>query len=109
MAATKSRRCDVETREPTKKQGAKMISKSLVLMALLAAGPVHDTHDADAAAYQGTSAGVRYYDFDDDSIEGEILSADGVNVLARRGARHASMIDIRSHFINELHRIALDL
>jgi hypothetical protein len=85
------------------------MSKSLVLMALLTAGPVHETYDADAAAYQGTTAGVRYYDFDDDSVEGELLSADGVNVLARRGARHASMIDIRSHFIYELHRIALNI
>jgi hypothetical protein len=85
------------------------MSKSLILMALLTTGPVHDTNDADAAAYQGSTAGVRYYDFEDDSIEGEILSADGINVVARRGARHASMIDIRAHFIVELHRIALNL
>jgi hypothetical protein len=85
------------------------MSKSLVLMALLTAGPVDSHYDADAAAYQGTASGVRYYDFDDDHIEGELLSADGVNVVARTGARHASMIDIRSHFIWELHRIALDI
>jgi hypothetical protein len=85
------------------------MTKTLILMALLTAGPVHDTHDADAAAYQGTTAGVRYYDFEDDSVEGELLSADGINVLARRGARHASMIDIRAHFITELHRIALNI
>lgn len=86
------------------------MSKVLLLTAVLtAAGPTDDVHDADAAAYQGTSAGMRYYDFDDDSVEGEVLSADGMNVLSRRGVRHASMIDLRSHFIVELHRITLDL
>jgi hypothetical protein len=86
------------------------MSKALILSALLtAAGPVDEIYDADVAAYQGTTQGVRYYDFDDDSIEGEILSADGLNVVSRRGARHASLIDIRSHFIVELYRISLDL
>ena len=86
------------------------MSKFLVLSALLStAAPTHEIRDADAAAYQGTSGGVRYYDFDDDSVEGELLSAEGLNVMSRRGTRHASMIDIRSHFTWELHRLSLDI
>lgn len=77
------------------------------LLAALNAAP-DNVPDADAAAYEGTKSGVRYYDFADDDIEGEILSPDGANVYTRGNIRHASMITIRPHFIVELHRLALD-
>ena len=49
----------------------------------------------------------RYY-FDDDDVEGEVLSADGALVAGRQTARHASLISIRSHFIDQLYKLALD-
>jgi predicted lipoprotein with Yx(FWY)xxD motif len=46
------------------------------------AQPGNDT-DADEAARTGEEGGVTVYDFDDDNVDGEILSPDGANVNAR--------------------------
>jgi hypothetical protein len=64
--------------------------------------------DADTAAYDGHRDGVTYYDFDDDSIEGEVLSPEGAVIHSRTRLRHASLLNIRPHFIEELTWLALD-
>lgn len=65
--------------------------------------------DADAAAMKGDEGGTTVYDFDDDNVDGEILSPDGANVNSRARVKHASLINIRPHFLPELIALALDI
>lgn len=65
--------------------------------------------DADEAAKKGNEGGVTVYDFDDDNVDGEILSPDGANVNSRARVKHASLINIRPHFLPELIALALDV
>jgi len=61
------------------------------------------------AAGPGGAAGnsVQYkqktvYDFDDDTVEGDMVRPDGEFVDSRRGAKHSSLIKIRENFIPEM-------
>lgn len=65
--------------------------------------------DADAAAMKGNSGGTTVYDFDDDDVDGEVLSPEGANLSSRGRSKHASMITIRPHFIPELIKMANDI
>lgn len=73
--------------------------------------------DKGAAAPAGAAAapaggapaagGVQYkqktvYDFDDDTVEGDLVRPDGEFVDSRRGAKHSSLIKIRENFIPEM-------
>jgi hypothetical protein len=83
----------------------------LTLLALFTLGAgvaVAPQPDADAAARVGEHRGTTIYDFDDDNVEGEVLSPDGANVSSRSRVKHASLIEIRPHFMPELIRMALD-
>ncbi len=85
------------------------MSTTLALLAAIALGfaPASD-QDADAAAYTGSANGTNYYEFGDDSIDGEVLSAEGANIESRPNVRHRSLITLRPHFIPELTTLALD-
>lgn len=55
----------------------------------------------------GTVNGVQYkqktvYDFDDDTVEGDLVRPDGELVDSRRAAKHSSLIKIRENFIPEM-------
>ena len=65
--------------------------------------------DADAAAFQGAEGGVSVYDFDDDNVDGEILKPEGANISSRGRVKHASLINIRPHFLRELINLARDV
>ena len=66
--------------------------------------------DADNSANKGKgSAGSTVYDFDDDNVDGELLSPEGANVASRGRTKHASLITIRPHFIPELIKMANDV
>ena len=66
--------------------------------------------DADAAAMSGSNGeGVTVYDFEDDDVDGEVLSPEGANLSSRGRSKHASMITIRPHFIPELIKMANDI
>ncbi len=82
----------------------------LLALALVGPGaaPTND-QDADQAALVGTQGDVRVYDFEDDTVEGEVLSPEGANIASRGRVKHASLIEIRPHFIRELVRLADDL
>ncbi len=65
--------------------------------------------DADSAAFQGEEGGVTVYDFEDDNVDGEVLRPEGANLSSRRGTKHASLINIRPHFLRELINLARDV
>lgn len=65
--------------------------------------------DADEAARRDGEGGVTAYDFDDDNVDGEILSPNGANISSRGRVKHASLINIRPHFLPELINLALDV
>ncbi|MCY1061026.1 hypothetical protein [Nannocystis sp. SCPEA4] len=73
------------------------------------AAPASD-QDADSAANKGKGgSGTTVYDFDDDNVDGELLSPEGANVASRGRTKHASLITIRPHFIPELIKMANDV
>lgn len=89
-----------------------MLTLSLAAVLSVSTGapaPAPTQQDADEAARVGTVGGVTVYDFEDDSVEGELLSPEGANLTARGRAKHASLIEIRPHFIPELIRMSYDL
>lgn len=62
---------------------------------------------APAAGGAPAGNGVQYkqktvYDFDDDTVEGDLVRPDGEFVDSRRGAKHSSLIKIRENFIPEM-------
>ena len=66
--------------------------------------------DADASALKGKGKdGSSVYVFDDDSIEGEILRPEGVNLNSRGKSAIASLITIRQMFISELIQLSNDI
>ena len=82
-------------------------SAAFLLSATAWAAPAQD---ADAAAMAGTNnEGVTVYDFEDDDVDGEVLSPEGANLSSRGRSKHASMITIRPHFIPELIKMANDV
>ncbi|MCA9693244.1 MAG: hypothetical protein R3A51_07260 [Nannocystaceae bacterium] len=73
------------------------------------AAPASDS-DADSSANQGkNNAGTTVYDFEDDNVDGELLSPEGANIASRGATKHASLITIRPHFIPELIKMAQDV
>jgi hypothetical protein len=94
-----------------------MRSVTLALAALVALGGVAYAQNAPAPAPAPAGAaagapaaggtGVQYkaktvYDFDDDTVEGDLVRPDGEMVDTRRGAKHSSLIKIRENFIPEM-------
>ncbi|PRP91769.1 hypothetical protein ENSA5_53500 [Enhygromyxa salina] len=90
----------------------KLIKPTLAFTAafLLSATAWAAPADADASAMAGTNGeGVTVYDFEDDDVDGEVLSPEGANLSSRGRSKHASMITIRPHFITELVKMANDI
>jgi hypothetical protein len=81
---------------------------TLLISSTAFAGPASDS-DADASAQRGAQSGTTVYDFEDDDVDGEILSPDGANISSRGRNKHASLISVRPHFIPELIEMALDI
>ena len=65
--------------------------------------------DADETARKASKGGATVYDFEDDSVEGEVLSPDGALINGRVRGKHANMITIKPHFIPQLIRLANDV
>jgi hypothetical protein len=91
------------------------MKKFTIALAMLMALSVGVAHAQDAAPAAGGAAapagaagsGVQYkqktvYDFDDDTVEGDLVRPDGEFVDSRRGAKHSSLIKIRENFIPEM-------
>lgn len=80
----------------------------LLLAGTAQAGP-EGTPDADSAAFSGEEGGVAVYDFEDDNVDGEVLRPEGANLSSRGSLKHASLINIRPHFLRELINLARDV
>ena len=62
---------------------------------------------AGAAPAGGGPGGVAYkqktgYDFDDDTVEGDLVRPDGEMIDSAKSAKHSSLIKIRENFIPEM-------
>ena len=55
------------------------------------------------------SGKVKVYDFSGDTIEGDLIKPEGLDVNARDFAKHSSLIRIRKDFIAEILKSAEDL
>lgn len=93
-----------------------MFKRMIVLSAFVFAASLSATSfaapagDADAAALTGkNNEGVTVYDFEDDDVDGEVLSPEGANLSSRGRSKHASLITIRPHFIPEMVKMANDI
>ncbi len=85
------------------------IMTPVLTLALALFAPASD-QDADEAALVGKDAsGTTIYDFEDDNVEGEVLSPEGANIASRGRVKHASLIKIRPHFLPELIKMANDV
>jgi len=87
---------------------AAALAATLALAPTASAAP-SDTDADEAARVGGGDGGTTVYDFDDDNVDGEILSPDGANVNSRARVKHASLITIRPHFISELISLSFDI
>lgn len=72
-----------------------------------AAPPPAGAAAAPAGAGPAGGSGVTYkqktvYDFDDDTVEGDLVRPDGEFVDSRKTAKHSSLIKIRENFIPEM-------
>ena len=87
------------------------------LYGLLAAGILIAATGSTVLAQKAAPAGgdnVQYksktvYDFDDDTVEGDLVRPDGEFVDTRKGAKHSSLIKIRENFIPEMIKSAEDI
>lgn len=70
--------------------------------------------DKAAAAGGGGDDNVQYkaktvYDFEDDTVEGDLQRPDGELVSAQKKAQHSSLIEIRKDFIPEMLKTLEDI
>ncbi len=70
--------------------------------------------DAKAAGGGGDDANTTYkaktvYDFEDDTVEGDLQRPDGELVSAQKKAEHSSLIEIRKDFIPEMLKTLEDI
>lgn len=87
-----------------------IVTALFVLLFSTSAWAAPSDSDADSSAMKGKgSGGATVYDFDDDNVEGELLSPEGANIASRGRAKHASLITIRPTFIPELIKMANDV
>lgn len=90
------------------------------LALLLVAAPAHaapaaggvsapDSAQSDEGAVVEKRGDTRILIYEGDTLEGEVLSPGGAAITGQVGARHASLVGIRPHFVRELIRLSHDL
>jgi hypothetical protein len=88
----------------------KRFSFLLTLACLLAsAGMALAEDDKDKGGDNKGNGKVKVYDFDGDTIDGDLIKPEGTTVDARDFGSHASLIRIRKDFIPEIIKSAEDL
>ena len=83
--------------------------KLSAIIALLVFAGVASAQPAKKGGGGDTSGKVKVYDFSGDTIEGDLIKPEGLDVNARDFAKHSSLIRIRRDFINEIIKSAEDL
>ncbi len=81
------------------------LSLALVPVAASAAPAAKSTANARASE----PAPARIYDFEPDDVEGESLRPEGADVGSRPQGRHESLIKVRTHFIPQMLKMAIDV
>jgi hypothetical protein len=82
---------------------------STIIALLLFAGVATAQPAKKGGGDQGGGGKVKVYDFTGDTIEGDLIKPEGLDVNARDFAKHSSLIRIRRDFINEIIKSAEDL
>lgn len=82
----------------------KLLASSLIALSLFLSGSALAQDDGGAAKGK-----VKVYDFDGDTIDGDLIKPEGSTVDARDFGNHASLIRIRKDFIPEIIKSAEDL
>ena len=82
---------------------------ALAFGATLLAGPGAVLAQAPPAGGETQYKSKTVYDFDDDTVEGDLVRPDGEFVDTRKGAKHSSLIKIRENFIPEMIKSAEDI
>jgi hypothetical protein len=89
----------------------KKLTLSLAMLLTLGLSVAHAQDQAAGAgaapAGAGGGSGVTYkqktvYDFDDDTVEGDLVRPDGEFIDSKKNAKHSSLIKIRENFIPEM-------
>lgn len=81
---------------------------SLAALLLISMAGVALAQDDKGGGDKGTGK-VKVYDFDGDTIDGDLVKPEGSTVDARDFGNHASLIRIRKDFIPEIIKSAEDL
>ena len=80
----------------------------LLVPSFVQAAPAGGGSDQSANRGQG-AGGSTVYDFEDDNVDGELLSPEGALITSRSGSKHDSLITIRAGFIPEMIKAARDI
>ena len=80
-----------------------------VLLTATGTAALAQSKAAPAAGGDVTYKSKTVYDFDDDTVEGDLVRPDGEFVDTRKGAKHSSLIKIRENFIPEMIKSAEDI
>ncbi len=83
------------------------LSLALVPISASAAPAAKDTTKARTS--EPASAPARLYDFEPDDVTGESLLPEGANVGSRPNGHHENMIKVRTHFIPQMLKMAIDV
>jgi hypothetical protein len=86
------------------------VSAAVFLLPLTAIAAPAQPNRTDEGAIVNSDGPIRELKFDEaDSVEGETLSPNGVNVGGRRAQDHANMIGIRGQFVTQLIKLSNDI
>ncbi|MCA9720016.1 MAG: hypothetical protein H6713_00410 [Myxococcales bacterium] len=97
---------------------SQLLTTGAALLMLIAPAPsatntADDAANADTTAYKGTTktskGNVSVYDFENDHVDGKVLSPEGTDVGTRQTAIFKSLITIRGTFTPELIKLARDV
>jgi hypothetical protein len=55
-----------------------------------------------------TGPAPKYFDFEDDQVEGDMQRPDGLLITGHRKAKHKSLIEIRTNFVPEIIKMTED-
>jgi len=83
------------------------LSLALIPVAASAAPAAKDATKARTS--EPASAPARVYDFDADEVTGETLLPEGADIGSRPQGSHENMIKVRTHFIPQMLKMAIDV